>query len=119
MTRVGLQWLPLGSFQKFLPEMKTEARAKLDRLRKLVSKGPVLDPTLLVHPSDNVESVADVLLKHAKNQRAEIVALRTHAKRGLARIFLGSLAATLLKRGEITTLVLSPKGRAHKVPFKK
>lgn len=111
----GVRLLPLGSFRELLPELKTEARAKLDRLRALVSQGPVVDPTLLAHPSDHVESVADVLLEHAKSQRAELIVLRTQAKRGLARVFLGSLAETLLKRGDLPTLVLTPKGHAHKL----
>lgn len=109
----GVRLLPFGSFRELLPELKAEAKSKLARLWALVSHEAIAKPKLLINASDHVESIADDLLRYAKTQNAELIALKTQAKRGLARIFLGSLAETLLKRAELPILVLSPKVTAH------
>lgn len=110
-SRVRL--MPFGTFRELLPELTEEARERIDHLQRQLRHLPMAEAKILVHPSDHVESVAESLLAYADAKNADLIALRTQGKRGLARFFLGSLAETLLKKAKLPVLVLEPHRRSR------
>ncbi len=100
--------LPSRYFDEALPQLKDEARKKLDHFYSWLDLSWFSRPTLLTHPSDHVENVVRTLLDHATKRRASLIVARTHARRGLSRAILGSVAETLLLRSPIPLLFLNP-----------
>lgn len=53
---------------------------------------------------------ADVILDHAKKVGADMIALGTHGRKGLARIGIGSVAERVIRRAEIPVLIVHHAG---------
>jgi nucleotide-binding universal stress UspA family protein len=66
-----------------------------DRLGLKVTKSDVPD-----------EDPTDAILRFTTENRCDLLVLATHAREGLARFFLGSIAETLARRAKIPTLFL-------------
>lgn len=54
------------------------------------------------------ESPAECILDHAKKANADIIALATHGRGGLPRLFLGSVADKVIRGAAVPVLVLRP-----------
>jgi nucleotide-binding universal stress UspA family protein len=55
------------------------------------------------------EQPAEGILDEAARERGDLIALETHGRRGLARLFLGSVADKVVRGGTVPVLVHSPK----------
>lgn len=59
-------------------------------------------------------SPAGAIIEHLRVERADVIALATHGRRGMARAFLGSTEGALLRKTEVPLLVVrsdQPEGR--------
>lgn len=56
-------------------------------------------------------ALVDGFLELAKRRNADLVALFTHARKGIARTLLGSFAETLIHRSRIDVLLFNPRAR--------
>jgi nucleotide-binding universal stress UspA family protein len=56
--------------------------------------------------------VADALRGHALRHNVDLIVMATHARRGLARVFLGSIADRLIRETGIPVLVVRPSSLA-------
>ena len=91
-----------GSLEQLLEEMACEAERELDEARTylaqiaagLIAKG-VKVHTRAVIGREPVSSI----LTEAKGDRADLIAMQTHGRRGLARLFMGSVADGIVKGG--------------------
>jgi nucleotide-binding universal stress UspA family protein len=54
------------------------------------------------------EQPAVAILKHSRSAAADLVALATHGRRGLKRLFLGSVADKVIRAGAVPVLVRRP-----------
>ncbi len=72
--------------------------------RRLVEKGLHAETRLLLHPYP-----ARVLLAHAEEYGARIVALATHGRGGLRKLILGSVADKLLRGASMPLLLVGPE----------
>lgn len=68
----------------YLGGLQSETRAKGIRAKAKVLNGPVVQ----------------TILNHAKAEEVDLIALASHGRTGLARVFYGSVAAGLLNRGD-------------------
>lgn len=56
--------------------------------------------------------VADAIIGYAKRHRVDLIVMRSHARRGLARVWLGSVADKLIRDSGIPVLVVRPPSMA-------
>jgi nucleotide-binding universal stress UspA family protein len=55
--------------------------------------------------------VADVIVRAAKKQRADLLVLGTHGRRGLTRMVMGSDAELVVRYAPVPVLLVRGKGR--------
>ncbi len=76
---------------------------------------------IISNPTLSVTAVVDSLLRLARNQKADVVALYTQAREGLVNKLLGSFAETAMHRSRMDLLLMNPhsefSGRIQKVAF--
>ena len=59
--------------------------------------------------------VVDALIGYARRQRVDLIVMRSHARRGLARVWFGSVADGLIRESGIPVLVVRPPSVATAV----
>jgi nucleotide-binding universal stress UspA family protein len=92
-----------------LGKVRAEAQAGLNRIAR-PTKLPGLQPLqILPQGSSSLQGGVAQLLKHARDARADLIALSTRAKSGPARWFLGSFAETLSLSSDIPLLIVNPR----------
>lgn len=77
-------------------------------VKKLFSEEDV-ELRIILQKRASHRGAAKRLLTYAKNHRAELIAVSTHGRRGLARFALGSFAEFLLTHSDIPILTVNPK----------
>lgn len=65
-------------------------------------------PKVLVHKIPSVTSATRALSDYAEKSRADLIVVGTHARKGLARFFLGSFTENLLLHSNVPVLVVGP-----------
>lgn len=78
---------------------------------KLVGRAKIpglQEPKLLVCEDFSTKAAAGRLLEYARKNDASVIAVSTHARRGLPRAILGSFSESLVLQSEIPTLVINP-----------
>lgn len=106
--------IPAKAFQGHQKEYRLEAESLLAKLCKASKLKNLLSPTLLVQESLSLRSSVDTLLKYAKDTSAEILAVGTTTKTGLARFLVGSYAESLILRSSLPVYVVGPKAKVDK-----
>lgn len=100
-----------GTHRKWKSHFGTKAREGLNAIvKKLDWKGPLKAEVLTKGTASRRQSV-DVLLKYAKSKKAGLIAVGSHARKGLSRLFLGSFAETLITSARLPVLVVSPEAK--------
>ena len=85
-------------------EEKANAGAYLEKMaQKLKSQGHRAEIRVIVN-----EQAAVALLDTAKQVQADAIALCTHGRRGLSRLFLGSVADKILRGALLPVLIHRP-----------
>jgi nucleotide-binding universal stress UspA family protein len=92
-----------------LPEM---ARPYLEKVREQYSAMPGLDLVRSGPP-------ADAILQVALEMNIDLVAMSTHARRGLGRWYLGSVAESVVRRSELPVLLKPPHVAASVSPLRR
>jgi nucleotide-binding universal stress UspA family protein len=59
----------------------------------------------------STRAAVEELLEYARESGAELIALSTHARQGMARLFMGSFSETLLLHSPIPVLICNPKAK--------
>ncbi|HUZ50166.1 MAG TPA: universal stress protein [Candidatus Dormibacteraeota bacterium] len=87
-----------------IKSMRDEGQASLDAGVAAAAKDGVTASTVVGEgdPSDEI-------LRIAKEQQADLICIGTHGRKGLARLFLGSVAEGVLRRAEAPVLVTRPR----------
>lgn len=62
-------------------------------------------------PTRSVSEAVTVFLKLARKQKAEMIALYTHARHGFQRLVMGSFAETAIHHSPVSLLLLNPKAK--------
>jgi nucleotide-binding universal stress UspA family protein len=69
--------------------------------------------TALLEDKEPPERVASILAKDAQKWDADLIVLGTHGRRGVDRLFLGSVAETLVRMASTPVLLVRAKTKAH------
>jgi nucleotide-binding universal stress UspA family protein len=91
--------------RRFNEEVETAtnaARAALELMRAALGRAVGIEVT--VRRGDPV----DIIIAHAGEQRPRLIVMATHAREGLARTVLGSVAGSVLQRSGVPVLLLNP-----------
>lgn len=102
----GIPLEKLPEYQDYYKNITT------DLLKLAVSgfgKNVSTEITVLQQSSDSVRAAVESLLKHVAKQGVNLIALSTHARKGMDRLFLGSFTETLLLRTPVPLLITNPK----------
>jgi nucleotide-binding universal stress UspA family protein len=93
----GTAWTERDDILGQLYQLAAECRASADvDVTTTVEEGPV----------------ADALRGHALRHKVDLIVMATHARGGLARVFLGSIADSLIRGTDIPVLVVRPPSLA-------
>lgn len=84
----------------------TRARSA-DRLERLV-RG--LDPAVPVRPVHRKGRPADAIVAHAETERADLLVMGTLGRTGVAGLFIGNTAETILGRVPCSVVAIKPEG---------
>ncbi len=74
----------------------------------------MLEPRVLVQPTPSLTASVDYLLASAQKDKAQVIALNTHGRRGLLHFRLGSFAETVIACSKIPVLTMNPKATVPK-----
>jgi nucleotide-binding universal stress UspA family protein len=93
---------------QLLDQLRVEAQMYLEQVaERLAGEGVATRIEVVVAPQ-----AASAILEQASQDRSDLIAMATHGRRGLARVLLGSVAATVLHGA--TTPVLLYRAPMHK-----
>lgn len=74
-----------------------------------VSWRPLLTESSLAYPPSVTQGVAEILTRHAAEQKADLIVMTTHGRGGLPRAWLGSVADALVRLSPAPVLLVKPK----------
>lgn len=101
---MGLTHTVLEQVQTLQKQQQNDAQAYLDTVApRLTSRGCRVQTRVVVD-----EQPALGILLEAQARNADLVALETHARRGLARLFLGSVADKVIRGSGLSVLIAHP-----------
>lgn len=83
-----------------------------------VSRKRMLPPVVIVAPSPGTRGQVAGLLEHAESAKSDFIAVCSHSRKGLNRLFLGSFAETLSLRTDVPVLVVNPRQRLTQRKFR-
>jgi nucleotide-binding universal stress UspA family protein len=84
---------------------REDSRRTLEEARKACA-----DAGLDVVSTSCEGDAVDQILKTAKERNADLIVLGTHGRKGLARLFIGSVAEGVLRRADVPVLVVRAPG---------
>ena len=100
-TVVGLEGLPMDALRDIINEETRTAQSYLDRKSTaMAAKGLTVTIDLRYGP------VVPQIIQAAEENNADLIALASHGRTGLARMFYGSVAAGVLHRLDRPVLLI-------------
>jgi nucleotide-binding universal stress UspA family protein len=102
-------WLSASITRAFPAEAEVVAKAKLalEAELELAKQEATGVDSLLVEGEPR-----ERILSAAREMKADLIAMGTHARRGLSRVFMGSVAEAVVRASEIPVLTMSVDGEA-------
>ena len=89
---------------QYLESMRASGREVLARARAAAERQGVTSRTLLV---ENITgSVADIVVEQARKQRADVIVMGTHGRRGVKRLVMGSDAEGVVRASPVPVLLV-------------
>ena len=93
--------------EKLFESMRAGGRKVLARAEALASKGGV--KALAVLRESITVPVADMVVREARKQRADLIVIGTHGRRGLKRAVMGSDAEDVVRASPVPVLLVRAK----------
>jgi len=99
-----------------LQAARDAARRDLLELRSSISSRSSYDDNAGFHVAMCEGAVAECLLQHAGDKKADLIVLGTHGRGGLGKALLGSVAEKIFRRSRVPVLTVGPNAqRQHEV----
>lgn len=92
--------------------LRESGHQALKKAQATAREAGVETETMLLEDQGLSERVATILLKEAQRWDADLVVLGTHGRRGFDRIFLGSVAETLVRMAPMPVLLVRAKPKS-------
>ena len=105
-----------GELIEFQERLMKAGTALLQKARKVAVKAALEPETKLLEILSLDQKVADVIVEEAKHWRADLVVIGTHGRRGLSRVFLGSVAEGVVRTSTTPVLLIRAVARIPRRP---
>jgi len=105
-----------GELIEFQERLMKAGTALLQKARKVAAKAALEPETKLLEILSLDQKVADVIVEEAKHWRADLVVIGTHGRRGLSRVFLGSVAEGVVRTSTTPVLLIRAVARIPRRP---
>ena len=86
-------------------ELKRDRESYLESVVRWVRRGTAVPVTATLLDGDDV---ASVLVEHIASRHADLVAMTTHGRSGISRLWMGSVASEVVRRSSAPILVIRP-----------
>jgi nucleotide-binding universal stress UspA family protein len=93
--------------------LREDGRKALTTAEATARSAGVDAETALLEDREPPERVASILAKDAQKWDADLIVLGTHGRRGFDRLFLGSVAQSLVRMAPTPVLLVRAKTKAH------
>lgn len=93
------------SYNLILQTKLQHGRLKMEELEKEVQKRGIKVKAAIV---DSIDSVHEVICESAKEINADLIVMSTHGRKGLSKVFLGSVSQKVFQKSSIDVLLLTP-----------
>lgn len=104
----------LKSHPFLVRDMQLDGEVRLERLVGGLDF-PEREPLFILEASGpELRSLVDELLLLSKKKKVGLIAMGTHARKGLERLLYGSFAETLIHRADVPLYVINPQGAISK-----
>jgi len=97
--------------ETFMDSLKEFGKDLLHRSVALAAKKGVKAQRKLIESSELMSYVADEILTDAKKWRADLIVMGTHGRRGIKRLFWGSVAESIARNSTTPILIFRQKKR--------
>lgn len=97
----------------WVTEYLPSARQAIDRLLGGLDLAQLKKAEIITQPAASTIKAVDTLVDYAKRERAEMIVVGSHGRRGLSRWLLGSFAETLLLRSSVPVLAVGAHARCQ------
>jgi nucleotide-binding universal stress UspA family protein len=101
------------SFMPAWREVASRALRNLERSLGTLSIPGLQRPRLVQAEAGSVTDTVHALIRVGLEESASLILVSSHARRGVARLFMGSFAETLVMHSPFPVLVVNPASRAH------
>ncbi|HEX8011106.1 MAG TPA: universal stress protein [Casimicrobiaceae bacterium] len=108
----GTAYVPPGYIEDFIKALRDEGKKLLAKAEAKVRQRRVKVDTVLLEALGH--HVADLIVRHAKKWRADVIVLGTHGRRGLTRLVMGSDAELVVRESPVPVLLVRSPFRARK-----
>lgn len=88
----------------FLQELRAEAQARLDAAAGVAREAGIDAEAAIIEHHTN--RIGDVIVREAERWQADLIAMGTHGRRGVARALLGSVAEHVLRHAPVPVLLV-------------
>jgi nucleotide-binding universal stress UspA family protein len=95
---------PTPLIEDMMKSMEVTGRAALEESRALVEKAGIAAQVALKKPAAG--SVADAIVKEARQWKAGLIVMGTHGRRGISRMIMGSAAQGVVASSTIPILLV-------------
>jgi nucleotide-binding universal stress UspA family protein len=97
-------------------DLANEAKKNLTKLLGSLKHPALRVPRFLQQQGHSAAAAARELLKHAVDEKVQLLVVSSQGRKGLDRALLGSFAESLVLQSPIPVLIVSPKSMAKTVP---
>jgi len=112
MPAVNEGFIPADYIEGMIESLREGGRQVVAKANALAGARGIEVKTLLVESRGR--SVAETILAQARRQKADLIVLGTHGRRGLRRVLLGSDAENVLRDARIPVLLVRGTERAKR-----
>lgn len=113
--------LQLAFSPPWVEHYRPAAQRAMEQKAQALGDAPLLPPMVLLNRGASTRASTRTLAKYARTVEAEMIVVGSHARRGMARYFVGSFAESLLLQSKIPVMVVNPsakiRGSLRKILF--
>ena len=110
LVRVAVSPIALGGLDGYAIENESIRQQRAEALADLYSIANECRSHTTVNVTASLETgpVVDVLVGYARRHEVDLIVMRSHVRRGIARVWFGSVADQLIKESSIPVLIVRP-----------
>lgn len=100
--------------ERFMDSLKEFGKELLQRSVTRAAEKGVKAQRKLIESSELMSHIADKILADASTWRADLIVIGTHGRKGIKRLFWGSVAESIIRNSTTPILIFRKKQRTNK-----